>query len=393
MTVAGRGAMQADVVVIGAGIVGTSCAYYLAREGMMVCLLDRAGIAGGTSGSGEGNILLCDKAPGPELDLAIPGCRLWQELAHDLDVDFEYEEKGGIVVSENERQQRALADLVAAMQGVGVTARLLDEAERRGLEPHLSPEVAGAAYFPHDAQVQPMLACAALARAARLHGAVVMSHTDVTAIERDGHGAVRGVVTTAGRIATARVVNAAGPWSPRIAAMAGVQTPIRPRKGHIVVTEPLPRLVYHKVIEAAYADAVTSDDAALQVAAVVEDTRSGTILLGSSRELVGFEPTVRLEVARAIVRRAVRFFPMLGQARALRAYVGFRAIAPDHLPIIGAEPDVPGLYTNTGHEGAGICLGPISGKLLSQLIFDRPTVVDPAPFRPARFRQPDAALA
>ena len=167
--------------------------------------------------------------------------------------------------------------------------------------------------------------------------------------------------------------------------MAGVDLPIQPRKGHIVVTEPLPRLVYHKVLEASYADTVSSGDAALQVATVVEGTRSGTILLGSSRQRVGFEPTIETHVLRAIVRKAVRYFPVLATANALRAYVGFRPYAPDHLPLIGPAPGVPGLYINSGHEGSGICLGPISGKLLSQIVLDQPPDMDPAPFRPARF--------
>jgi glycine/D-amino acid oxidase-like deaminating enzyme len=377
--------MDADAVVIGAGIVGASCAFFLARGGLCVTIVERGGVASGTSGSGEGNILLSDKAPGPELELAKPALRLWASLARELPDDFEYEEKGSVVVAETEEHLRTLTASVRALQGAGVTARMLDTAELREAEPYLARDVAGAALFPHDAQVQPMLASAALVRAARRQGATFLNHTRVLAIERDRDGAVRGVATSVGRIRTPRVVVAAGPWSAEVAAMAGVDLPIQPRKGHIVVTEPLPRLVYHKVLEASYADTVSSGDAALQVATVVEGTRSGTILLGSSRQRVGVEPTIETHVLRAIVRKAVRYFPVLATANALRAYVGFRPYAPDHLPLIGPAPGVPGLYINSGHEGSGICLGPISGKLLSQIVLDQPPDMDPAPFRPARF--------
>ncbi len=385
--------MQADAVIVGAGIIGASCAYFLAKGGLKVYIVERGGVASGTSGSGEGNILVSDKTPGPELELAKLGVRLWKELSQTLPDDFEFEEKGGIVVAEAEANLRSLTAYVATMQNAGVVAHLLSETELREAEPHLAHDVAGAAHFPQDCQVQPMLASAALVKAALNHGAVFLDHTELIAIERTNSGAVSGVVTSKGRISTPRLINAAGPWSPKIAAMVGLDLPIQPRKGHIVVTEPLPVLIHHKVFESGYTDAVNSGDAALQIASVVEGTKSGTILLGSSRQRVGFDPTIEIPVLQAIVRRAVRYFPVLASVHALRAYVGFRAYAPDHLPVIGEEPTVPGFYINTGHEGAGIGLGPISGKLLSQLILGQPLDLDLAPFRPERFQESIAVLA
>ncbi len=385
--------MRVDAVVIGAGIVGASCAYFLAVGGLRVCIVERGGVASGTSGAGEGNILLSDKAPGPELEMAKRGLEVWKSLARELEDDFEFEEKGSIVVAETEANLRSLDASVAALCGAGVVAHALDAATLREEEPYLAHDVAGAALFPGDAQVQPMLASAALVRAARARGAILLTHTTVRSIERDNKGAIRGVTADAHYIETPRVIVAAGPWSREIAALAGINLPIQPRKGHIVVTEPLPRLIRHKVLEASYADTVQSGDAALQVAAVVEGTSSGTILLGSSRQLVGFEPTVETHVVRAIVSRAVRYFPILASVHALRAYVGFRAFAPDHLPVVGAVPEAPGLYVNTGHEGSGICLGPISGKLLSQLVLDQAPDLDMTPFRLARFAESQRTAA
>ncbi len=378
--------MNADVVVIGAGIVGASCAFFLAQGGLRVALVEQGGIASGTSGSGEGNILVSDKEPGAELALAQQGCLVWKTLASVLSDDFEFEEKGGVVVAETDAHLHSLTERTSALCDAGVTAHMLTSAELRELEPHLAHDLAGAAYFPQDAQVQPMLACAALVKHARQHGAILLDHTKVTAVERDKQGAIRVVLTSKGPITTPRLINAAGPWSSQIAALVGLDLPIQPRKGHIVVTEPLPRLIHHKVFEASYSDTVNKSDTACQVASVVEGTRSGTILLGSSRQLVGFDSTIEVPVVQAIIRRAVRYFPILAHAHALRAYVGFRPFAPDHLPIIGEEPDVPGYYVNTGHEGAGIGLGPISGKLLSQLILGQALDMDLAPFLPTRFK-------
>lgn len=385
--------MQADVVVVGAGIIGASCAFFLAKNGLKVYIVERGGVASGTSGSGEGNILVSDKAPGPELELAKLSINLWKELSQELPDDFEFEEKGGIVVAEAERHLVSLTASLPGMQATGISCRLLDSADLREAEPYLAHDVAGAAWFPQDCQVQPMLASAALVKAAIRYGAVFLDHTELLAIERDNRGAISGITTGNGRIATSRLINAAGPWSPKIAAMVGLDLPIQPRKGHIVVTEPLPRLVHHKVFEASYADTVASSEADLQVASVVEGTKSGTILMGSSRQRVGFDPAVETAVLKAIVRRAVRYFPALASVHALRAYVGFRAYAPDHLPIIGEAPEVPGFYINTGHEGAGIGLGPISGKLMSQLILGQPLDLDLTPFRPSRFTATEPALA
>ena len=159
---------------------------------------------------------------------------------------------------------------------------------------------------------------------------------------------------------------------------------VRPRRGHIVVTEPLPPLVRHKVYEASYVNTVESDDAALLSAAVVEGTKSGPILLGSSREMVGWDQRLNVDAIGMIAKRATALFPFLRHVRAIRAYLGFRPASPDHLPIIGADPDVPGLWHATGHEGAGVGLAPGTADLLRALIVGDPPPVEPAPFDPGR---------
>ena len=377
--------VNADVVIVGAGIIGSSCAYFLARLGMKVCVVERVGVAGGTSGAGEGNILVSDKEPGPELELAKLGYTLWKELAGGLPHDFEFEEKGGLVVAETESHLASLRHRVAELQSAGVEASMLDKESMREAEPYMARDLAGAAWFPQDCQVQPMLACAALMKEATRSGATLLDHTEAIAIRRDRTGAICGVSTTAGDIGTPRVVDAAGPWSRDVAAMIGYDLPVQPRKGHIVVTEPLPKLVHHKVWEASYTDAVNSNEAATQVASVVEGTRSGTILLGSSRQLVGFDAGIDIEVVQAIAARAVRYFPFLASVHALRAYAGFRPFSPDHLPIIGAVEEVPGFFVNAGHEGAGIGTGPISSHLLARMILGEVPELDMTPFRSARW--------
>ncbi len=379
--------MNADIVIIGGGIIGTSCAFFLAREGVKVILVERNEIASGTSSAGEGNILVSDKLPGPELALAQLGRNIWQELADELSDDFEFDPKGGILVAETADDWASLVSHVQELQNAGVTAHLLTYDELYALEPHLARDIAGAALFPEDAQGYPPAACRSLVNSAQRSGLTVLDHTEVLSIERDQHNAISAVVTSNSTISTPRVINAAGPWSKQIAALAGCDLPILPRKGHLLVTEALPPRVYHKVAEVGYTTTVTQAQNNLQVAAVVEGTRSGNILLGSSRQFVGFDESIEQRVVQAILQRAQRFFPVLTPTPTFHVRVGFRPYSPDHLPIIGEMPDVPGFYVNTGHEGAGFGLGPVSAKLLSQLILKRSCDMSLAPFQPARFHK------
>ncbi|RCG29651.1 FAD-dependent oxidoreductase [Sphaerisporangium album] len=374
-----------DVVVVGAGVVGAACAYYAARAGLSVTVLDRGPVAAGTTGAGEGNILVSDKEPGPELELALLSARLWRELA-GLG-GFEYEAKGGLVVAETSEVLGSLADLAVAQAGAGVEHVPVAAGELPGYEPDLTPDLAGGVYYPQDSQVQPMLAAARLLSGAP--GAVLRTGVEVTGLLRDGDR-VTGVRTNEGDIPAGAVVNAAGTWSGEVAALAGLDLPILPRRGFILVTEPLggrlgPPLIRHKVYTAAYVTDVASDSEGLETSAVIEGTPSGTVLIGASRERVGFDRTTSIPVLEALARQAVALFPGLAARRVIRAYCGFRPYCPDHLPVIGADPRAPGLYHACGHEGAGIGLAPATGHLVAGLLAGAAPTLDLSPFRPERF--------
>ena len=181
------------------------------------------------------------------------------------------------------------------------------------------------------------------------------------------------------------MINAAGFQGPAIAELAGSALPIQPRRGFVLVTEPLPPRIRHKVYAAGYVADVAADDGELRTSPVVEGTRSGTVLIGASRERVGFDRTPSLPTLRALAAGAVALFPFLAGVNALRAYCGFRPYSPDHAPVIGADPRRPGLWHASGHEGAGIGLAPATGALIAELLTGRTPTVDPAPFRVDRF--------
>jgi glycine/D-amino acid oxidase-like deaminating enzyme len=375
------------IIVIGAGAVGAACSLFLAEAGADVLVIDRGGIAAETSSRCEGNILVSDKAPGPEADLAIVANRAWRTLAERLDAErlpgqpaTEFEAKGGVVVAFG--GDATLEDFAVAQRGIGIRAVSLTMPDLRELEPDLSHAVAHGIHYPDDAQVQPSLATQAMLAHAR-HLGTELRIAEVTGARRE-RGRIVSVLTADGRVEADAVVNCAGPWAGEVAVLLGSRLDIRPRRGMILVTTPMPQRVFHKVYDADYVGAVGSGDAALQTSAVVESTPAGTVLIGSSRERVGFSTALTLPPLAEIAAKATRLFPFLTDAMLLRSYFGFRPYAPDHLPAIGADGDVAGLFHAAGHEGAGIGLAPTTGELIAHAVLGTPVPLDPTPFLPTR---------
>ncbi len=365
-------------------MVGAACAYYAARSGLTVTVLDRGPVAGGTTGAGEGNLLVSDKEPGPELELALLSSQLWRELAELLPPVTEYEPKGGLVVASGEAGMAALRDFAAGQENAGVTAHEIPADRLHDLEPHLTPALAGGFHYPQDAQVQPALAAAHLLKAAGERVRLRLGE-EVTGLLTGASGEVRGVRTASGEVHGPYVVNAAGTWGGELARLAGVELPVLPRRGFVLVTEPLPRVVRHKVYAADYVADVASGSAALQTSAVVEGTPAGPVLIGASRERVGYDRSLSVEVLRRLAAGATALFPALAGVRVMRTYAGFRPYLPDHLPAIGPDPRVPGLLHACGHEGAGIGLAPATGLVIARYLTGGEPLLDTAPFRPDRF--------
>jgi glycine/D-amino acid oxidase-like deaminating enzyme len=161
--------------------------------------------------------------------------------------------------------------------------------------------------------------------------------------------------------------------------------PVLPRRGFILVTEPVPAWIRHKVYTADYVANVASSEEALETSAVVEGTKSGTVLIGASRERTGFDRTLSVPALRRLAAQATALFPVLGGVRLIRAYCGFRPYCPDHLPVIGADPRAEGVLHACGHEGAGIGLAPATGTMIANLLTGAAGPVSPEPFTPARF--------
>ncbi|MZG04992.1 FAD-dependent oxidoreductase [Streptomyces sp. SID5614] len=363
--------MAVDIVVIGAGIVGAACAFHAASAGLGVTVLDRGPVGAGTTSRGEGNILLSDKEPGPELELARLSRGLWDEVGKELGPEaVEFENKGGLVVASTPEALAALHAFAARQAAAGVQTELVDRPD--AFEPHIAPGLPGGVRYLQDAQVQPVLAAAGLLRAAVRRGARVRTGEAVAAVTGTD-GRVTGVRTADGAVLTAdAVVNAAGTWGGEVGSRLGAPVEILPRRGFVLVTEPLPPMIRHKVYSADYVAHVASSDEGLETSCVVEGTRAGTILIGASRERVGFDSAMNPAVVALLAAQACRLFPFLRDVHLIRAYRGFRPYCPDHLPVVGPDPRVPGVLHACGHEGAGIGLAPGTGALITAQLLGRP---------------------
>ncbi|MEE4562083.1 FAD-binding oxidoreductase [Paenibacillus polymyxa] len=381
-----------DLVIVGGGIIGTAIAYYAAKSGMKVVLAERGEIAGGTSSRCDGNILAVDKEPGFDSRMSLLSQKLVAELAKELEDEFEYRAPGSILVCENDQEMQAAELWVTRQQQEGLPFRMLDQQDLQEEWPYLAKDLPGGLECKTDSTVNPVQMTYALARAARRMGARLLPRMSIQSILKDERGNACGVETPNGVIHTDAVVLAAGVWTRSIGHSLGLDLPIIPRKGHILVSARMPSIGNRKVMEFGYLMSKFGGQRSVDevyekygVALVFEPTASQNILIGSSRQFVGMDTGVDQQVIRLIARRAIRFFPALANVPLMRAYTGLRPWTPDHLPIISAVDEVPGLFIASGHEGDGISLAAVTGKLVTEMVRGEPTCIPVEPLRYDRF--------
>ncbi|HID08584.1 MAG TPA: FAD-binding oxidoreductase, partial [Armatimonadetes bacterium] len=360
---------------IGSGIIGASCAYFLARNGMRVHVLEaQSTVCAGTSRACDGLVLVWDKPLDATFKFAQFSANLWRELADELPIPFDYAQPGCLVIAESNEAFEQAKMLSQRMHQLGEACQMVEGQDLRAFAPHLSHDVRGAIYLPSEAQVEPRKATVALLRGAMEYGA----HISIDAPALDfqlRNSRIVAVRTPRGNLSCSAVVIAAGVWTPILLTKLGMPSlPLRPRKGHVLVLERTYNIAPCPMLEVSYTSAVQScnsnstDDDGAQIAFVLEPTVEQTVLLGSSRQFVGMNMDVDLRIAQAIASRAVRFVPTLSSQLLLRIYVGLRPWTPDGMPIISPFDDVDGIYIATGHEGSGICMAPATGWLIAKMM-------------------------
>jgi D-hydroxyproline dehydrogenase subunit beta len=363
---------RSHAVVVGAGIVGAACAAALARDGWRVTVLDRAFAGSGTTSVGMGHVVVMDDSP-EQLALTAYAVQLWHELAPRLDKRSEFNRCGTLWLAADDAELASLAAKQATYAAAGVQAHVLSHRQLADAEPNLRPGLTGALHVPGDAVVYPPGATLCLLEAAQSRGAVFRHGVEV--VELLPH-AVRCVGET---IEADAVINAAGTMAPSL-------TPglaIVPRKGHLAITDRYPDFCRHQVVELGYlgsAHSMTTESVAFNV----QPRATGQLLIGSSRELVGWDARVNNSVLRQMLDRAVKFLPALSALNVIRTWTGFRPATPDKLPVIGRWLPIPGVWIAAGHEGLGITTSLATAELIADQLAGRRTQIDPGRYSPTR---------
>lgn len=372
---------HADVIVIGGGISGAAAAYELARAGARVTLLEQGELASMASGWTLAGVRQSGRHPA-ELPLATVAVRRWESLADELDTDVEYRQDGNLRLARTPEEVPVIERVVADGQASGLHLSFLpDGAAVRDVAPALSSEILAASFCPTDGHANPKKTVIAFARAAERHGATIMTNTVVTGITVTS-GRITGVVTRDGTIAADALVLAAGIHTPELLAPLGIDLPIR--IGHVaaVRTAPVPSSL-RQVLGVANADFAGRQ----QVDGSLRFTAGGTVWPYSTVDLADGYDLVRPTAAEIadLLRRASRIVPAIAEARIAGIWGGLLDMTPDSLPVIERTPEIAGLVVAAGFSGHGFCLGPVTGRILRELVLQGETTLPIAPFQRARF--------
>ncbi|GAB6436868.1 MULTISPECIES: NAD(P)/FAD-dependent oxidoreductase [Bacillus] len=382
-----------DVLIIGGGIIGCSIAYYTSKYGRDVTIIEKGEFVSGTSSRCDGNILAIDKDPGFDSQMSLVSQKLVTDLSEELEHSFEYRAPGSILVCESDEEMEAAQQWVNRQKEAGLPFRMLDRQDIREESPFFADDLLGGLECATDSTVNPYLLAFSLLAESKKFGTKVFNHTEVKEMRRVIDGSFI-VETTNGTFTAKQVVNAAGVWAPKIGQMLDVNIPIEPRKGHIIVASRQQHVGCRKVMEFGYliskfggkrkVDALTEK---YGVALVFEPTESQNFLIGSSREFVGFHTRINNEVIKCIANRAIRFYPKMADMMVIRSYAGLRPWTEDHLPIISRVEHVPNYFIAAGHEGDGISLAAVTGKVIEELLNEKETIIPIEPLRLSRFTE------
>lgn len=370
----------AEVIIVGGGVVGNAAAYYLAKRGVEVIVLEGSDSIGHGGSSRNGGGVRQSGRDVRELPYAIYGIKnMWPTLSEELGVDVEYVRKGNLRLGLNEDHIKILEGLTANAQGLGLDVTMVSAEEVKDICPHLSDQVVGASWCPTDGHANPMKTTLAYFKRARELGVTFISGAKVTAIKKI-RGKARQVVVEDGTIFEGEhIILAAGYESRFIADSVGINIPMYPYFGSAIVTEAQPKM-FDIMLGVATAEIYGHQCA------------HGSFVFGSG---TGLEPTKKPDMddlklmsleGSANCRGIMKYVPKLKDAKIVRTWGGWMYMTPDGVPVISPVEEVPDLIIACGMCGHGFGTAPAVGYMLSQMVVGEKTVCDLTPLRYDRFK-------
>lgn len=355
-----------DSIVIGGGVIGSSIAYHLAKQGRYVVVVERSesAIEPTASWASAGGVRRQGRHPA-EARLAIEAIQRWPTLAQELDADLHYRQDGNLLVAETDPEAEELKGFVQQQHKQGFTdVHLLDRSQVRTIAPGLAEQVVAGSFSPADGQADPMRTTRAFAAAAQRHGAIYWNHTEVTHLLTSSQRII-GLQTQKGMVHAEHIILAAGAWSATLAATVGIRLPISMQALQMVLSTP------------ASAPALKPVVSALNRMLSLKQLNDGSFLLGGGW-LGELSPdrrsyTMIQEHIQGNWRTACELLPVVAQQQIVRAWCGLEAHSIDDLPFIGTVPGVDGLLLALGFSGHGFAIAPAVGRCVADLIAGRAT--------------------
>ena len=371
------------VIVVGAGIVGGACAWQLTRRGFDVTVVESERPGGGATAACMGHVVVMDDSEA-QFALGRFSQNLWDELAERLPGSVERDPCGTLWVAEDDEEMAAVHTKHAFYQERGVHSEILDQQSLRQVEPELQHGLLGALRVPGDSVVYPPSAVEWMLDEARR----LAEETSRSFELRVGVGVAKafdqGVELNDGqRLSADFVVLSSGSTALDLLPTPLPGHAIRPRKGHLVITDRRPGFCRHQLVELGYLKSAHSAGDS-SVAFNLQPRATGQMLLGSSRQFGRTDAEVEMPMIQRMVDRGRHFLPRLGELRAVRMWAGFRPATDDHLPLIGPVPEHPSLILAAGHEGLGITTSLGTAFLVAEHLTGAQSSIDPTPYLPSR---------